>query len=139
MKRSNHKVAVTIGVTPSSAWDVIGAVSGVDKWLDPITECRVEGSKRYCTTEHGQFSEDILKIDNENKVLKYSIPQQNMIPVENIVGQMQVLKADNNQTTVEWSWDYDVAEDEDSKAKEMLSGVGSMGIKGIENYINSRN
>ncbi len=139
MKRSNHKVEVTIGVTPASAWEVIGAVSGVDKWLGQITSCRVEGNKRYCGTEHGEFSEDILKIDHENKVLKYSIPQQHMIPVENIVGQFHVLEAEDNRATIEWSWNFDVTSDNEGKAKEMLSGIGNMGIKGIENYIISNN
>ena len=79
MKESNHKISLTINTTPEAAWKIIGGVSGVDKWLGPITAGRVEGDKRYCATEEGEFSEDILKIDNENRVFKYAIPSQHMI------------------------------------------------------------
>lgn len=134
MKRSNHKIATTINVTPAEAWQVIGAVKGVDKWLAPIEACRVEGNKRYCTTAEGEFSEDILNVDHENYLLEYRIPSQNMLPVEDIQGQMRV--SDNNgQATVEWAWEFNVAEADEATAIEMLTMVGNMGISGIESLI----
>lgn len=137
MKKSHQKVSATIKVSPEAAWNVIGAVSGVDKWLAPIQTCRVEGSKRYCTTEAGEFSEDILKVDHANRQLEYAIPIQNMIPVRNIVGQMKVLKNQEDQTVVEWTWDFDVEETQEQEAKEMLAMVGNLGISGIESLIHN--
>ncbi len=134
MKKSNHKISATIDVTPTEAWQIIGAVGGVDKWLAPIQACRVEGDKRFCTTEDGEFSEDILKVDHENKVLEYLIPSQNMLPVENIQGRMQVT-ASEGKAVVEWAWAFDVEETNEAGAKEMLSMVGNMGITGIESLI----
>ena len=137
MKNSNHKVALTIQASPEAAWDVIGAVNGVDNWLAPITACRVEGNKRFCSTEEGEFSEDILKVDHENRVLKYSIPAQHMIPVQNIIGEMRVVATDEGKATVEWTWNFEVEENNEAQAKETLTMVGSMGINGIEAYINN--
>lgn len=135
MKKSQQKVSVKINVSPAKAWEIIGGVDGVDKWLEPIQTCRVEGDKRYCTTADGGFEEDILKVDNENRVLHYAIPEQHMIPVKNIVGYMKVREADIDTAIVDWEWKFDVEENQETQAKEMLVGVGEMGIKGIENLI----
>lgn len=135
MKSSNHKISVTINTSAKEAWKIIGAVNGVDQWLAPITACRVEGDKRYCTTEQGEFSEDILKVDHENKTFKYAIPEQNMIPVANIIGQMTVLETADDKATIEWTWDYEVEEEKDEDAKSAFTMVGNMGIKGIEELI----
>lgn len=137
MKESNHKISLTIQTSPAAAWEIIGAVNGVDKWLAPITSCRVEGDKRYCTTEQGEFAEDIRKVDHENRILQYTIPSQNMIPVQNIEGEMRVLTAENGKTTIEWSWNYDVEEVNEASAKEALTMVGTMGIQGIEALVNN--
>ncbi len=136
MKKSEQKISEKISATPEAAWKVIGGVSGVDKWLAPmITSCRVEGDKRICGTEGGEFEEDILLVDHENHVFKYAIPKQHMMPVENILGTMRVLPADDNQSVVEWQWTFDVLEEDENQAKEMFAGIGTQGIKGIENYI----
>lgn len=138
MKKSEHKVSVKINVSPEKAWEIIGAVDGVDKWLAPIETCRVEGEKRYCTTEEGGFEENILKVDNEKKELHYDIPEQSMIPVSNILGMMKVMNSDDNTAVVNWQWTFDVEETSEAQAKEMLTGIGEMGIKGIESLICSR-
>lgn len=134
MKNSNHKIAVTIDVAPPAAWRIIGAVDGVDKWLAPIQACRVEGNRRYCTTEEGEFLEDILNVDHEKRILEYTIPSQNMMPAENILGHMQVLE-EEGKATIEWAWNFDVEASNEAMVKEMLAMVGNMGISGIEALI----
>ena len=137
MKSSHHKIALKIDATAASAWNVIGAVSGVDKWLAPITSCRVEGNKRYCTTEAGEFSEDILNVDHDQMLFQYAIPEQNMIPIQNIQGAMKVLPTGTAQAMIEWSWSFEVEEANEAEAKEALTMVGNMGIKGIEDHIHA--
>ena len=139
MKKSEQKVSVNINVSPEKAWEIIGAVDGVDKWLAPIETCRIEGDKRYCSTEEGGFEEDILKVDHENRELYYAIPEQNMIPVRNILGMMKVREGDDNNSVVDWQWRFDVEENSEAQAKEMLAGIGQMGIQGIETLIQSGN
>ncbi|MFY0689208.1 MAG: SRPBCC family protein [Cyclobacteriaceae bacterium] len=134
MKRSNHKISSTIDATPAQAWEIIGAVSGVNNWLAPITDCRIEGDKRICTTEQGSFEEDIIKVDHDNQIFQYGIPTQNMIPVSDIKGEMKVLE-NNGKATIEWSWNYDVEASDEDEAKEHLTIIGNMGIQGIESLI----
>ena len=138
MKKSEQKISEKINVSPEAAWEVIGGVSGVDNWLAPmITSCRVEGDKRICGTEGGEFEEDILLVDHENHVFKYAIPKQHMMPVENIEGTMRVLAAEDNQAVVEWHWTFEVLEENENQVKEMFAGIGTQGIKGIESYISA--
>lgn len=139
MKKSEQKVSIPIKVTPEAAWNVIGAVGGVDKWFTPILTCRVEGSKRYCSTEQGGFTEDILKVDHANKEFHYAIPVQNMIPIKNIIGMMKVRQGEDGNAIVDWQWKFDVEEGTEAQAKEMLAGAGQMGISGIEKLIISGN
>jgi len=57
------------------------------------------------------------------------------ILVESIVGEMQVLPAENGQATVQWTWEFDVAPDKEAEARETFNMVGNMGIQGIETLI----
>ena len=139
MKRSSQKIQVSISTTSDEAWQIIGAVSGVDLWLKGlITSCRVEGDKRICGTENGEFIEDIRKVDHENRELHYSIPEQNMLPINNIEGQMTVLGDENGEASIEWSWIFDVNVGDELNAKQQLAMLGEMGIKGIEALVLSR-
>lgn len=135
MKTTDHKISKTLDVSAEAAWEVIGAVKGVDQWLGPITSCRVEGNKRYCGTEGGEFEEDILKLDHENRVFQYAIPAQHIVPVKNILGEMKVNPAANEQALVEWSWKFEVEEQDEAQARETFNMMGNMGLEGIENFI----
>ncbi|HAS46179.1 MAG TPA: hypothetical protein DCS93_37205 [Microscillaceae bacterium] len=137
MKKSEQTVELSINATPKAAWEVIGAVTGVEKWLGAMIKgSRVEGQKRICTLDGGvEFREDILKIDHENREFKYGIPEQPMMPVDNIIGSMKVTQDANGKAVVRWHWTFDVAEENEAQAKEMLAGAGQMGIKGIEELI----
>ena len=135
MKKSSFTFSKEINITPEQAWKIIGAVNGVDKWVGPITACSVDGDKRVCATEEGSFEEDILKIDHENRVFKYGIPKQHMVPVSNIIGQMSVTNGTNNHAIVTWTWNFDVTEENEAVAKETFNMLGTMGIDGIEQLV----
>ncbi|MBI3195637.1 MAG: SRPBCC family protein [Ignavibacteriae bacterium] len=136
MKKSDEKVTVAVNASAEKVWKIIGAVDGVDKWFAPVIQsCRVEGNKRICGTEAGEFTENIEKVDYQNRIFQYSIPEQNMIPVKNIFGTMKVNNLGNGKSSVEWSATFDVEENKETEAKEMFKGSWTMGIKGIETYV----
>lgn len=137
MKQASHKVQVTINAHPEAVWKLISSAKDVDKWLAPITSCRVEGNKRYCTTANGGFEEDILDVDHDTWTFSYAIHEQNMLPVSHIKGAMHVKSIRPEITIVTWSWVYQVAEADEIGAKEGLTTVGTMGIKGIESLVNN--
>lgn len=124
---------LSLATTPEAVWEIFGAVDGVEQWMAPmITSCRIEGYKRICETEGGEFEEDIISVDHENRVFRYGIPKQHMMPVENILASMKVFKGADNQAIVGWSWSFDVLEEKEAEAKEMLAHTGQVGLKGIE-------
>lgn len=138
MKKSNEKVTVEVNAPAERVWKIIGAVGGVDKWFAPVIKtCRVDGDKRYCTTDAGPLNEDILEVNHQSKIFRYGIPEQNMIPVKNILGTMKVNDLGNGKSSVEWSATFDVEEDKEAQAKEMFRGAWTMGINGIEKLINN--
>jgi uncharacterized protein YndB with AHSA1/START domain len=137
MRNGHFELTRTIDVTPQEAWEVIGAVKGVDQWLGPITSCYVDGNKRVCGTEEGAFEEEIINVDHENFVFDYAIPQQHMVPVSNIKGQMRVTSA-SGKAAITWSWDYEVEKGNEEQAKGTFEMVGGMGIDGIESLIKSK-
>lgn len=137
MKKSSHSVEIQINANPHTVWEIISSGKNVDKWLAPITSCRVEGNKRYCATADGDFEEDILEVDEINKVFSYFISEQHMLPVKNIEGKMKVNAINENSTLVNWSWNYLVEDTDDQKVREALNGLGAMGIKGVESFANS--
>ncbi|RNC86923.1 MAG: SRPBCC family protein [Winogradskyella sp.] len=136
MKKSNHRVEVKIDANPDIVWDIVGSGTDVDKWLPVITSCKVEGNKRYCATADGNFEEDILEVDQVNKIFSYFIPRQHLLPIKDIHGIMQVKTVDADTTIVSWSWTYLVEDTDDLKVREALNGLGEMGIKGIETFAN---
>lgn len=132
MKRISHKVEMAINANPKAVWKIIGSGKDVDKWLEPITSCRVEGDKRYCGTTEGSFAEDILESNDSTMTFRYFIPQQHMLPVENIEGKMQVNAINEERANVSWSWSFDIEESNIEAVQTGLSQIGEMGIKGIE-------
>ena len=136
MKKSEVKVSVEIGSAVSDVWDVIGAVTGVENWFAPmITGSRMEGDKRVCSTESGEFEEDIFEVNHDTRTFRYGIPKQHMMPVENILGTMHVRKGATGGSIVDWHWTFDVEPENEQQAREMLSQAGSMGINGIDALI----
>ena len=137
MSQNQESISYTMNVRPEEAWDVISRVSGVDKWFGSlITSCRVDGDKRFCETAEGaQLIEDILEIDHDSRIFRYGIPQQEVLPVENIVGTMHVQDAENGKTLIEWSATFDATPENAQVAKEAFKGLWLMGLKDMESYI----
>ena len=139
MIKSEQKVSIGIASSVDDVWEVISAITGVENWLAPmITASRMEGDKRVCTTEGGEFEEDIYEVNHTTKTFKYGIPQQHMIPVENIMGSMQVRKGEDGGSVVDWHWTFDVETQNEEQAKGALAHAGEAGINGIDALIRSQ-
>lgn len=123
----------SLNANSEKVWKTISKASGVNEWLPIITSCSLEGNKRICTTEQGDLKETILKIDNDNKVFKYAIDEQPLLPIQNVVGTMQVISNENG-TELIWNMDFDI-EDENQlpMVKQAVEGLYQAGANGLEN------
>lgn len=130
-----------MNVSPELAWNVIGAVGGVDKWFGSmIKSCRVEGDKRFCeTADEIKLEEHILEINQETKTFRFGIPQQELLPVENIIETMQVKEDANGKALVEWSASFDASADNAALASEAFRNLWKAALMEMEAYILNQN
>lgn len=137
MTQQEVSITHSIKVSPEQAWEVIGSVGGVDKWFGSmIKSCRIEGKKRICETADGMvLNEDILEIDHENRIFRFGIPSQEMLPVENIVESMQVGKNEQGDASITWSASFDATAENAQVASEAFSNLWVMGLNEMETYI----
>ena len=96
--------------------------------------CSLEGDKRICTTAQGDLKETILTIEDEDRIFKYAIDEQPLLPVQNVVGTMKVLSK-NEGTELVWNMDF-VMDDESrfpmlKKVVEDLYRAGASGLETI--------
>jgi len=137
--------AQAINASPSKVWDILKTGNDVDKWFPYIMSCKLEGqgigSKRICTTADGKsLEESITNIDNENRIITYTVDKHNMeAPIHNIKGIMRV-KEENGKALIDWTVHFELMQDiDDAMLSKMQSGmVESMksGIVGIEELLN---
>ena len=127
----------TINASIEKVWENISKATGVNTWLPVITACRLEGqgegAKRVCTTEQGDMKETIVKIDHEKKIFQYSIDTQPLLPIENVLGTME-LRENNGNTRLNWSLEF-VIQDESlfPIVQQAIEGMYAEGATGLEN------
>ncbi len=101
--------------------------------------CRVEGSKRYCTTEGGTIEETILKSDDDEKVFQYVFDKQDVFPADNIKGTMKLEFVNTTQTNLLWDVEFDIQDEsifpELKKSIEELYLSGASGLEKLANTV----
>lgn len=83
-------VKTTLAAPSEAVWKVLSAVGGVDQWSPVINTCRIESSvdrglQRICGSDQGELREKILKLDHEDRILRYAITEQPFLPVRDLV------------------------------------------------------
>ena len=129
-------VSQKVNVPAVNIWNILRTGTGLDKWLPIIATCKLEGkgagAKRICTTPDGKtLKETILLVDDTNKVFKYGIDEQDMLPTKNYVGTVSVSES-NGQTEVRWTADFDMTiEDAWPEVEKGLTDILTMAITSL--------
>ena len=133
----NLKVKKNVMASPDKVWGILRTGTGLDKWLPVIATCKLEGqgagAKRICTTPDGKtLKETILLIDDENKIFKYRIDEQDMLPTKNYVGTVSVIES-MGKTEVRWEAEFEMTMEEAyPQVEEALTGLLNMAISGLD-------
>ncbi len=137
MEIIKEKISRQLAVSPDQAWEIIGAVGGVDKWFSSmIKTCKVENNKRFCQTAEGvDLIEDILEVNHETRTFRFAIPHQTMLPVQDIVETMTVQDDGTGKAIVEWSASFKATPENGVVAKEAFRNLWGMGLQEMEAYI----
>jgi len=133
------QVSVTqqVDVSPEKVWNILRTGSDVDKWIPIFASCKLEGNgpgaKRTCTTADGKvLKETILLIDDSNRIFKYRIDEQDMMPLKNYVGTVTVMERNGN-TDVIWSTEFDLTiEEAEPEVEKGLRDLFKSAISSLE-------
>lgn len=137
MKQLEEKVEIEIKVRPALAWKTIASVDGVDKWFSSVIKtCHVEGDRRYCEMVNGaKLEEQLLEINHENRVFRFAIPNQKILPVKNLSEAMKVREGQNGNSIIEWSAKFDSTPENAKIARESLRHLWISGLKEMEFFL----
>ena len=86
-------------------WSFVGAPERLHEWF-PISECRVEGNKRWITLAGGiVFEEDIVTLDQDLRRFLYKIVNNSLFKFH--LGTVDVIPDGENRCLVMYSTDMD--------------------------------
>ncbi|MEO1257211.1 MAG: SRPBCC family protein [Bacteroidota bacterium] len=137
MKKSSLTVRHSVDVPAHKMWETISAIGGVDVWFSSlIKSCEVigegVGATRICRTEAGPINERIEAIDHDNRIFRYSISEQNLLPVDNFLGTMKV-EEEGAGSAVVWTAEFTVAAAAEAEVHTNIHQLYVTGVEGIAN------
>jgi len=115
-KMKNITVKQEVKSSPEKIWNILRTGDDLDKWLPIIATCDLQGTgagaKRVCTTPDGKtLKETILLVDDKNKIFKYKIDEQDMLPTKNYVGTVSIVEV-NGKFEVHWNAQFEMTMEE---------------------------
>ncbi|MTB52863.1 SRPBCC family protein [Lewinella sp. W8] len=117
----------------SEVWEHLRTGEGVNLWLPMITSCRVEGDRRYCEAGDQPLTETILSSDDGDMTFRYSIEEQSLLPIEDIIGTMRVESVPPQTSILHWDLSFEVADEATyAQVKAGLEQIYAQGAEGLE-------
>lgn len=106
-------------------WAFVGAPQRLHEWF-PITECRVDGNKRWITLASGiVFEEDIVTLDHDLRRFQYKIVNNSLLKFH--LGTVDVIPDGNNRCLVMYSTDM-----EPDVLALPIAGAASVGLEKVK-------
>jgi len=123
----------SFAVPAEKLWALVADFGGIDKIMDGIEECAVEGegvgATRSIPMGEGCVVEALDVLDPEKKILTYSIVSGPM-PFKNYSSTMVVVADGEDACTLTWTGTFEAAGVPREKAERIASGVYRGGIAG---------
>jgi hypothetical protein len=96
---------IFIEAPAATVWSLVGDPARLHEWF-PITDCQVEGSKRWITLASGlKFEEDIITLDHVHRRFQYRIVNNPI--VTHHLGTVDVIPDGDHRCLVMYSTDVD--------------------------------
>ena len=112
-------------------WSFVGAPERLHEWF-PITECRVEGNKRWITLAAGiVFEEDIITLDQDLRRFLYKIVNNSLIKFH--LGTVDVIPDGDNRCLVMYSTDMDP-----EVLALPIAGAASLGLEKVKQMFDGK-
>ena len=112
-------------------WSFVGAPERLHEWF-PITECRVEGNKRWITLAAGiVFEEDIVTLDHDLRRFQYKIVNNSLIKFH--LCTVDVIPDGDKRCLVVYSTDM-----EPEVLALPIAGAASLGLEKVKQMFNGK-
>ena len=112
-------------------WSFVGAPERLHEWF-PITECRVEGNKRWITLAAGiVFEEDIITLDQNLRRFQYKIVNNSLIKFH--LGTVDVIHDGDNRCLMMYSTDMDP-----EVLALPIAGAASLGLEKVKQMFDGK-
>ncbi|MCT4622660.1 MAG: SRPBCC family protein [Schleiferiaceae bacterium] len=132
-------VTKTINVSATEAWNNLSSFKGIEQYspiASSVTEGEGEGMKRTCTMPDGaNIFEVLTKKDSATKEMQYIITE-GPFPFTDYVSTVKI-SGDDNSATINWSCEFNAAEENQKPMQELLGGFYNVIIEGLESHINN--
>ncbi|MFM9171892.1 MAG: SRPBCC family protein [Acidimicrobiaceae bacterium] len=112
-------------------WSFVGAPERLHEWF-PITECRIEGNKRWITLAAGiVFEEDIVTLDHDLRRFQYKIVNNSLIKFH--LGTVDVIPDGDKRCLVTYSTDM-----EPEVLALPIAGAASLGLEKVKQMFDGK-
>ncbi|MFM8687911.1 MAG: SRPBCC family protein [Acidimicrobiaceae bacterium] len=112
-------------------WSFVGAPERLHEWF-PITECRIEGNKRWITLAAGiVFEEDIITLDHDLRRFQYKIVNNSLIKFH--LGTVDVIPDGDKRCLVTYSTDM-----EPEVLALPIAGAASLGLEKVKQMFDGK-
>jgi len=129
-------VSGTIQASANEVWKLVSNYGELNQFVEAIETCTSDGSgvgtvRTLTLQDGGVVKEKLQSLDNENRVLTYTIEESPM-PISNYTGTMRVRRLKDNQSEFIWSSEFDVPDESADEIKGALEGLYSLGVQGLQ-------
>lgn len=127
----------TLSAPAAAVWDVVRAGGDVHRMMPGVIHsCRLEGegegARRFCGSDAGELAETLLVVDDDARVFRYRIDEQQMMPVDRYEGTIHVVDVGEGRTQVLWTATFDLlAPEARDEIATNLKGLFALGIEGM--------
>jgi hypothetical protein len=121
---------IRVDTPPAEAWQVVGDLSAVDRWIPGVVGAIVEGNRRLCeTVDGGQIVEQITSYSADDRSYGYAHVQQ-PLPIRNSRGTLSV-RTDGDGSMIVWDAEFDapspeIAELVEGAYRQTLESLGRL-------------
>lgn len=127
----------TIPAPPAKVWDTVRDF-GNGAWMGAEVTCEGEGegAVRTITMPNGQMKEQCERLDDDERVLGYTIVEGGGLPFEDYHATMTVNDGEGGDTELVWSATYEPVGDP-ATAEQVLEMIYGAGAAGLSKHLTS--
>lgn len=122
---------IQVASPPERAWEVVGDLTGVDRWIPGVVSAELDGETRVCTTaDGGRIVERISGYSNEARSYGYEHLEQ-PLPLARSHGTLSVRASGGDGSLIVWEAEFEPPNDEVGKMvegayRETLESLGRL-------------